>query len=98
MKKEYLLKITRNTRLWRKGQKVWSVWGTGALAHYVVGKYRGKGRWIRGWANYADKDGKGFFCKPNARYIGEVEVSDEFSKYIESLGGRNVRSSMSSSE
>lgn len=95
MKKEILYKITRNTRLWKKGQKVWNIFGSGALASYVIGKYKDNGRWIRGWVHFADKDGKGFFCKPDAKYIGEVEVTDEFSHYLESLSGRNVRSSMS---
>ena len=87
MKKE-LYKITRDGRLWKKGQKVWHIFGTGALASYVVGKYRGNGRWIRAWINFEDKEGKGFFCKPNAKYVGEVEISEEFNKYLEFLGGR----------
>jgi hypothetical protein len=73
-----LIKITRNTRLWKKGQKVWVVFGTGALAALCLGRWQGKGRWIRGWAHWADKDGRGFFTRPDARWVGKVEVSEDF--------------------
>ena len=85
--KRHLYKITRDCRLWKKGQKVWEIYGTGSLASFVVGKYRGDGRWIRAWINYGDEQGKGFFCKPNAKWIGEVEISHDFNGYIEFLSG-----------
>lgn len=97
MKRE-LYKITRNGRLWKRGQKVWLIFETGALAAYVIGKYRGKGRWIKGWVNSPDEYGKGFGCKPNAKYIGEVQVTKKFNDYLEFLSGHKVRSSTSGSE
>ncbi len=69
----YIFKITRDTNLWKKGQKVFELWGTGALAWYVVGRYKGKGRFIQAWIHTGDKNGKGFTCVPNAKYIGKVK-------------------------
>jgi len=85
--KKTLIKITKNNNLWKKGQKVWQVFGTGALASYVVGKYKGNGRWIKAWVHLEDENGDSFKEKPNARYIGEVEVNNKFYNYIDSLSG-----------
>lgn len=77
-----LLRITRNTRLWRKGQRVWVVYLTGALAALCLGRFCGKGRWIQGWVHWADKDGRGFHSRPDARIIGNVEISQEFYEFL----------------
>jgi len=55
---------------------------TGALAAKVRGRYKGKGRWLSAWVHWADKDGKGFFCKPDCRPIGIATLSEDFKKYI----------------
>lgn len=72
MDKIAIYKITRDTNLWKKNQKVWQIFGTGALAAYCIGRWRGKGRWIKCWIHVADKEGKGFKGKPNARFVGYV--------------------------
>lgn len=38
-----------DTNLFRAGQKCWVKYGTGSLAICVVGRYRGKGRYITAW-------------------------------------------------
>ena len=87
MKKLSLLKATRDTRLFKKGQKLWVLWGTGALAAFVVCRYKNKGRWIKCWARWPDSDGESNNHSPNARWIGEVEVTDEFAEHVERVGG-----------
>lgn len=94
MKELLLSRITRDCHSWKKGQKVWSLWSTGALAAPVVGRYKGKGRWIHGWVHWPDEqpdlppDHPKFRpdwscgCTANARYIGWVDVSDDFYQYI----------------
>jgi hypothetical protein len=67
--KDPVFKIIRDTGLWKRGQKVYGYWGTGALAYCVKGRYKGKGRWITGWVHFADKDGKGFSGKPDAIWL-----------------------------
>jgi hypothetical protein len=42
-----VFKMTKDTHLFKKGQKVFEIFGTGALACYVVGRYKGKGRFIQ---------------------------------------------------
>jgi hypothetical protein len=74
----YQVKVTRDTNLWKKGQKLWVIFHTGALAAYCAGRYRGKGRWIRAWAHWADREGIGFFQKPDSRYVGKIKVSRRF--------------------
>lgn len=77
MPKLFLLKLSRNTNLWRKGQKVWSIFPTGSCAHYVIGKYKGKGRWIKGWVH--------FQCEAypfDSKSIGFVEVKENFKQML----------------
>lgn len=74
-----LLKMTRGTRYFKKGQRVWMVFGTGALAALAAGRWQGRGRWVKGWVHFADKKtGKGFHGRPNCCYIGKVIVNDAF--------------------
>lgn len=47
-----IVKPIRNTNLFRKNQKCWIWFKTGACAICVKGKYRGKGRMIQGWLHY----------------------------------------------
>lgn len=64
--KPMMFKLIRDTKLFRRGQKVRAEWLTGALAAPVRGRYKGRGRWIRGWVHWADEDGRGFNSKPDA--------------------------------
>lgn len=41
--------------LFNKNQKVWVTYTTGAMACEVVGKYRGKHRYICGWVRWDTK-------------------------------------------
>jgi hypothetical protein len=56
--------------MWRKNQKLWIIYMTGAQAAKVAGKYRGKGRMVRAWVHWRDKD--------LPLNIKEFEISDEF--------------------
>ena len=80
-KKMYLCKITRDTNIWKKGQKVWIVGFTGDLSYQAMGRFRGKGHWIVAWIHV---DGNGCYTrhKSDAKWIGEVEVSQEFYSYL----------------
>jgi len=74
-----LCKIIRDTRLWKKGQKVW-VLSWRQLGHGsspALGRYKGTGRWINAWIHY-DSDNK----HADAKWIGEVKVSQEFILYL----------------
>lgn len=85
MEELLLFKATRDTKLFKKGQKIWGLFGTGALSWYVVCKYKGKGRWIRTWCHFEDEsrdDGRSFFCKTDAKIIGDVKVSKRFYDFI----------------
>ncbi len=80
-----LFKATRDTNLWKKGQKLWVDWTTGALAAPAVGRHKGTGRWIRGWIHWEDIDnpGKSFVCKIDAKYIGEIKITGQFNKKLQ---------------
>lgn len=81
--KATLYRMTRDTGLWKRGQRVWEVYRTGALAAFVTGRWRGKGRWIEGWIHLPDKDGTGFNSKPDARCIGHVEVTGRIKQRLQ---------------
>ena len=87
MKKKLLFKIIKDTRLFKKGQKVWGIYSTGALAAKVTGRFRGKGEWIKAWVHWEDPDlkgtGRSFSGKADCKYLGEVEISDAFYNYLE---------------
>jgi hypothetical protein len=70
-----LYKIVRDTKLWKKGQRVWVIYETGALAAFVKGKYKGKGRWLKAWIRYDE-------INPTAKSLGEVEVTEKFYNFI----------------
>lgn len=87
MKSIVLLKAIRNTHVLKKGQKCWMIFGTGACAAQILTKFRGSGRWIKYWVHWEDKNGKAFMGgNPNVKWIGKVDVSDEFFKMYERLG------------
>lgn len=48
-------KMPFDTKIFRKNQKVWVIFIVGSYAVYVCGKYRGRGRYVRGWVNYSSK-------------------------------------------
>lgn len=87
-----LFKATKSNNLWHKGQKLWGVHGTGALAWVVLGRRRGVGIWKTGWIHLPDKDGRSFGGKPNAKFVSTVEVTQEFHDYLERLSGSSIRS------
>lgn len=86
MKKLNLCIIIRDTKLWKKGQKVWIWMPTGALAALVIGRFKGKGRWISGWVRIETPPEYEYgHKKPTARWVGEVEISDEFFAYYQKI-------------
>lgn len=87
-----LVKARNNHRLFTPNQKLWIVFNTGALASMVVGRYKGKGRWIKAWVHYPDKEeygedtDRGFFCKADADFIDYVKVTESFYQKIHKIG------------
>ena len=69
MKKLRMIKASKNSKMWRKNQKLWNPHPTGSQAAQVVGKYRGNGRYVKAWYHWNDS------CLPD--FI-ECDVSDEF--------------------
>jgi len=55
MKPIVYFKIPFKTNHFNANQKVFVLISTGALASYVVGKYRGKGRLVGAWVNWESK-------------------------------------------
>lgn len=51
-----LARLPFRTRLYNANQKVWLLFQTGSRACCVVGKYRGSGRYVRGWVNWRRHD------------------------------------------
>ena len=71
----YVLKITKRTKHFNEGQKVWLLMPTGAQAAKVRGKFRGKGRYITAWIRWDRKQDE----PPN---FVKCEVTEEFYKRI----------------
>lgn len=69
-----LVRPLKNTNLFRKNQRCWIKYTTGQLAVCVVGKHRGKGRYIQGWL-HAPKE-------YDPKLIKEIEVEEEFAKRL----------------
>ncbi len=87
-----LYKIIRNTNLWKKGQKVWGVFSTGDLSYKCIGRYQGKGRWIMGWVHVDVPDEYTWHHnKPDAVWVGEVDVSEEFYQHYRQIVGKIVK-------
>lgn len=90
--KVVLFKVTRDLRYFRKGQKVWAIFLTGALAASCIGRWRGKGRWVEGWVHWPSPvPGDSLDGRPSARWVGEVEVSGALAKRIETWHLRQRR-------
>lgn len=70
-----MFKMPFFTKHFNKNQKVWIVYLSGAMSAEVVGKYRGKGRYIKAWVSW---DRKNREC-PNVK---EVTITKMFSKKI----------------
>lgn len=51
-----IIKLPFQTRHFNKNQTVFVVFGTGARAAYVRGKFRGKHRWVNAWIKWNDKN------------------------------------------
>jgi hypothetical protein len=62
-----------DTSTFRKGQKVWVVFFSGAEAAECVGRFRGRGRCVRAWVRWGSVD------KPEP-IIAEFEVTDDFAE------------------
>ena len=89
MPKLDLYKITRDLNYFKKGQKVWEYIPTGDFAALVIGRFRGNGRWVMGWIKIETApDYEYGHKKPNAKWLGAVEVSDEFYAYYNKILGR----------
>lgn len=83
-----LCKIICNTKLWKKGQKVWIIARMPyATRSEALGRYKGNGRWITAYIAYnaGEYSPNGI---PNAKLIGSVEVSEEFIKYLSQFDDR----------
>lgn len=77
--------MTSDTKVFRKGQKVWATYITGALAMKACGRYKGRGRWVNAWVHWQDKnkpEGRSFFCRADCRWVGLIEVTEKFSRFI----------------
>jgi len=59
------------TAHYNKGQRVWIVSTTGAMAALCYGKFRGKGRYVKAWVNWEAT------TKDNPQFQ-EFEVEDDF--------------------
>jgi len=68
-------KVTKQSRLWRRNQKVWLLYlsRTGGNAAFVTGRHRGKGRWINGWVHWNAKSMPTFI---------ECNVSKQFREFL----------------
>lgn len=69
-----MVRVLKDTPLFRRNQKCWIRVHTGAEACMVVGKYRGKGRYIEAWLHHPKEY--------NIDAIQEFEVSEEFAKRL----------------
>lgn len=80
----HLFKITRDTNLFKKGQKVWS---DGRYnSQQAIGRYKGKGRWILAHIHAEDGFDNGINCK----YIGEIEISREWGERLHALSRNDL--------
>tara|TARA_Y100000034_G_C6618571_1_gene269601 strand:- start:338 stop:577 length:240 start_codon:yes stop_codon:yes gene_type:complete len=71
-----LAKPTDTSHSWNKGQKCWVVWVAGTNDARVVGRFRGKGRYVKGWLH----DGR-------YRIVGEIEVARGFRDRLSKKSG-----------
>ena len=52
----HVAKMTHRTNHFNANQKVWLQYMSGALAARVIGKYRGKGRYVSAWVTWGTSD------------------------------------------
>lgn len=59
---------------------MWSYFTTGALAAQCWGRYRGRGRWVRGWVHWEDKDkpGQSMHGKADAQWVAHLKLDGWF--------------------
>jgi hypothetical protein len=92
MPKLQLFKMTRDTSYFVKGQKVWEVYSSGDLSYQCIGRFRGHGRWVMGWVHCDVPDEYTWHHNnPDCRWLGEVEVSDEFYDYYHKIRCKIVK-------
>lgn len=48
-------KMTRATKVFNEGQRVWVQQGCGSMAAQVTGKFRNRYRWVSSWVNWNHK-------------------------------------------
>lgn len=66
-------KMPFQTKHFNEGQRVWIICGTGSQAALCMGKFRGKGKYVRAWVKWANK-----VCPVPQ----EFEVDEVFAKKI----------------
>lgn len=71
-----MFKMTHQTRHFNKNQKVWLGYMSGQWAYLVVGKFRGKGRYVAAWVKYNETS------KPQPNVIA-VAVTKKFDEQIQ---------------
>lgn len=72
---ERLIRPLVDTNVFKAGQKCWVLFSTGTPAVCVVGKYRGKGRYVKGWLHYPKQYTPDDFI--------ECEVSEDFTQRLQ---------------
>jgi len=77
MPKLMLIKTVNETHLFRANQKCWIVFRAGDGSINVIGKHKGKHRYVKAWLH----DGE--YANPK-----EIEVSEEF--YQKIMGGGEI--------
>ncbi len=73
--KVLMCRLPFRTHLFNQNQKVWVKFRSGNLAYCVVGKHRGKGRYITGWVSWLHAN------RPAPDWK-EIEVDEEFAKRL----------------
>ena len=86
MKSLDLYVMLKDTKHFKKGQKVWEWIPTGALAALVIGRFKNKGKWISAWIKIQPAKEYDYpHQKPNARWAGTVSVSNDFHAYYQKI-------------
>lgn len=67
-------KIDKDNKVFKKGQRVWVQKRTGNLSARVIGKYKGRGRYVSCWVSYDEKE---------VPYYQTFEVEDNFADRLD---------------
>ena len=74
---ERIIKPLVDTKVYKAGQTCWVLFSTGEPSVHVVGKYKGKGRYVTGWLHYPKQY--------DPLMIIDCEVTPAFSKKLSRL-------------